>query len=348
MSTNYRKQIVVVLTFLSGLYFFLEFLTPEAWLVGAFGKDFSIYHQKISEGFILVGAMAIFLGVINLLRFHSESILKSRKGWVNSAILIISLLLTLGIRSSEVVLQEQRVDELTKVGNWSKFVERIKDDFYDKKNVGADVRVSALLTELDTFKDVIKDKESIFHSEDPTKISEALSKAKTESRILRLAYERHDNRQINTFSEQLSKTLEEVRQLSFSASQANLEDSGVKQASSLIFEAFFVPLGSAMFSLLAFYVASAAYRSFRVKTLEAGIMMLTALLVVLGQIPQGPLYVYSGLPAIREWILEYLSTPAFRAILFGSMIAGLSMAFRMWLSLDDSPLDGEAEDGGTE
>lgn len=343
MNINYRKELIRLLTFLSGLYFFLEFLTPEAWLVSAFGKDFSIYHQRISEGFILVGAMAIFLGVINLVRFHAKAILKSRKGWINSAILILSLVVTLGIRSSEVVLQESRVNALTRVANWSKFVGVIKEDFYSGENKNAPDRLLTLTSDIEAFEKEITSEDNVFYSQDSSAILEKLSKSKLETQILRLAYERLDNRQISTFTDTLSKTLEESRQLAFSASQNKLDSSSVKIASSMIFEAFFVPLGSAMFSLLAFYVASAAYRSFRIKTLEAGIMMFAALLVVLGQIPQGPLYIYSGLPGIREWLLEYLSTPAFRAILFGSMIAGLSMAFRMWLSLEDSPLDSEAE-----
>src|SRR5262249_28906565 len=105
---------------------------------------------------------------------------------------------------------------------------------------------------------------------------------------------------------------------------------------------------SAMFALLAFYIASAAYRSFRVKSIEAFIMMLTAIVVMLGQIPFGPLYISPHLPAIRLWLLEDVSTPAFRAIYFGAAVAGLSMAVRMWLSLERSPLAPEESTHGGE
>jgi hypothetical protein len=93
-----------------------------------------------------------------------------------------------------------------------------------------------------------------------------------------------------------------------------------------------------MFSLLAFYIATAAYRSFRVRSLEALIMMIAAVVVMLGQIPHGPLYVWDKLPAMRLWLLQNLSTPAFRAVYFGAAIAGLAMSVRMWLSLERSPL----------
>ena len=75
------------------------------------------------------------------------------------------------------------------------------------------------------------------------------------------------------------------------------------------------------------------------------VMMIFAILVMLGQIPQGPLYIWEGLPALRLWLMANISTPAVRAIEFGSIVAGLAMAVRMWLSLEKSPL--AVDDGGS-
>ena len=88
-----------------------------------------------------------------------------------------------------------------------------------------------------------------------------------------------------------------------------------------------------MFALLAFYVASAAYRAFRIRSLESALMMLAAILVMLGQIPFG-LWISDDLPLVRLWLLEVPNSAAFRAIAIGSGVAGLIMAFRMWLSLE--------------
>lgn len=106
---------------------------------------------------------------------------------------------------------------------------------------------------------------------------------------------------------------------------------------------FYTSLSASMFSLLAFYIAGAAYRAFRLKSREAGLLMLSALIVMLGQIPVtvalldplcARLGIAGGISGIRLWLLSYVSTPAFRGIAIGAGIAGLAMATRMWLSLE--------------
>ncbi len=112
----------------------------------------------------------------------------------------------------------------------------------------------------------------------------------------------------------------------------------------VLFNGLFMPLQAATFSLLAFYIASAAYRAFRIRTAEAGLMMAAAFIVMLGQVPLGA-WITSGLPtsgalaffrleALGEWIMSWLNTPAQRGIYFGIAIGGLAMSLRIWLSLE--------------
>jgi len=112
----------------------------------------------------------------------------------------------------------------------------------------------------------------------------------------------------------------------------------------VLFNGLFNPLQAATFSLLAFYIASAAYRAFRIRSAEAALMMAAAFVVMLGQVPIGA-WLTSGLPTtggpgffrletLGEWVMSWLNTPAQRGIVFGIAIGGLAMSLRIWLSLE--------------
>jgi len=131
----------------------------------------------------------------------------------------------------------------------------------------------------------------------------------------------------------------------------------LKRAFSILFDYTLVQLDAAMFSLIAFYIFSAAYRAFRIRSIEASILMFTAMLVMIGVVPLGAFISYTllglpegaspeganfltqlehsiGLPKIADWVLTQLNAPAQRAIEFGVGIGGLAMAIRLWLSLE--------------
>jgi hypothetical protein len=103
-------------------------------------------------------------------------------------------------------------------------------------------------------------------------------------------------------------------------------------------------LDSAMFSLVAFYIVSAAYRAFRIRSLEATILMAAAFIVMVGQIALGQALTAfaptDGFGAnfhvenVRNWILTRVNSPAVLAINFGLSIGGLATSLRLWLSLE--------------
>ncbi len=110
----------------------------------------------------------------------------------------------------------------------------------------------------------------------------------------------------------------------------------------ILFNGILKALAATMFSLVAFYIVSAAYRAFRVKSTEAGLMMAAAFLIMLAIVPFGVMItdgLHGGWSALRlenvgNWILKYPNAAAQRGIMFGIGVGGLAMAIRLWLSLE--------------
>jgi len=107
-----------------------------------------------------------------------------------------------------------------------------------------------------------------------------------------------------------------------------------------------VPLQSTMFSLLAFFIASAAYRAFRLRSAEAGLLLVAAIIVMLGRVPLGQLLTRglpekATLPWLTETIMTYPNMAAFRGILMGAALGVMAMGLRIILGIERSYLGGE-------
>jgi hypothetical protein len=94
-----------------------------------------------------------------------------------------------------------------------------------------------------------------------------------------------------------------------------------------------VPLQATMFALLAFFIASAAYRAFRARTLEATLLLITAAIVMLGRVPVGA-ELWDKLPAIQDWIMEIPQMAAKRGIFIGIALGTIAMSLRVILGLE--------------
>jgi hypothetical protein len=100
-----------------------------------------------------------------------------------------------------------------------------------------------------------------------------------------------------------------------------------------MFQNMQAPMMSTMFSLLAFFIASAAYRAFRARTREATILLITSVIVMLGRIPLGQ-FVWGKLPEYTDWIMAYPNLAVQRGIIIGAALGAAAMSLRIILGIE--------------
>ena len=131
-----------------------------------------------------------------------------------------------------------------------------------------------------------------------------------------------------------------------------------------IYQHMVVPLTSMMFAMLAFYVATAAFRAFRAKNIEATLLLVTAVIVLLGRTYAGVwlfgwldlfpesithfnLFTISWLPIdlyamqfdrLTVWIMDVPNTAGTRAITIGIALGVVATSLRILLGVDRSYL----------
>jgi hypothetical protein len=116
-----------------------------------------------------------------------------------------------------------------------------------------------------------------------------------------------------------------------------------------LYGAIFVPCQSTMFSLLAFFVASASYRAFRAKTPEATVLLLAAFIILVGRTPVGhlltawmpePFSDYFHIPNLSAWVMSFPNTAGQRTIQIGIALGIISNSLRLILGVERSHLGG--------
>ena len=137
----------------------------------------------------------------------------------------------------------------------------------------------------------------------------------------------------------------------FWSGEKRLEDKG---AYKWVFDSIYVPLNATMFATLGFYVVSAAFRTFRLKSIEAGILMASALILIFGRVPLGETLwakvwgydpakasvIPHSMNAITEWIMTVPNMAARRGVMLGISLGAIATSLKIILGIERAYLGG--------
>jgi cytochrome bd-type quinol oxidase subunit 2 len=112
---------------------------------------------------------------------------------------------------------------------------------------------------------------------------------------------------------------------------------------SWMYRTFYTPMSATMFSLLAFFIASAAFRAFRIRSTEALLLAIAAFVLMIGRVPIGNA-ISHYIPDAADWLMEIPQNAAKRGILIGAALGVMATGIRLILGIEKTY--GSGEGGG--
>lgn len=100
-------------------------------------------------------------------------------------------------------------------------------------------------------------------------------------------------------------------------------------------------LAATMFSILAFFIVSTAFRSFRIKSMMAFVLFLAAMVLIMGRVPLGD-FVWTevlgwtgvSLSDLVEWIMHVPAVSARRGIMIGIAIGAAVISLKIIFGIE--------------
>ena len=109
----------------------------------------------------------------------------------------------------------------------------------------------------------------------------------------------------------------------------------------------YTALSGTMFAVLAFYIVSTAYRSFRIKSLQAFVLFIAAFVLILGKVPLGQMiwdsalgwtsrlgWVHNHVSDVIEWIMEVPAVAGKRGIMIGISIGAIVTSLKIIFGIE--------------
>jgi len=103
----------------------------------------------------------------------------------------------------------------------------------------------------------------------------------------------------------------------------------------------YTSLSGTMFAVLAFYIVSTAYRSFRIKSPQAFVLFIAAFVLILGKVPLGQMiwdrvlgWTGQGVSDVIEWIMQVPAVAGKRGIMIGISVGVIVTSFKIIFGIE--------------
>ena len=329
-----KRSVPLLLTFVSGFILIVAYFVPGMGNL----SDVANVH------FDILAAIAFILGGGNLLRNHGERIYKLQRGWGYSAVTVVCFLAMLSAGLFKIgVTPKQGAHGIARAGDQVAYASlEITDN-----------RKLTVLVEEATPKDVLKVR---LNGKEIGELTVSDEGTGVFSPIYEPSKGTASQPAPNAFLKDAKPgdkvavgKLPEIELAGFNHLTGNYEQDG--SFFNWLFAYGFKPLQQAMFAVLAFYVASAAYRAFRARNVESVLLLGTAFIILLGRtflgtlltapLPHEGFWSFFDIPKLTGWIMSVMNTAGNRAIMIGVALGVAGTSLKVLLGIDRSYLGSE-------
>lgn len=106
-----------------------------------------------------------------------------------------------------------------------------------------------------------------------------------------------------------------------------------------LYDSLMSPMTATMFAMLAFYVASAAYRAFVVRNLDAAVLLITGVIMMLNQVGIGEL-IHPQFANVASWVLDVPNLAGQRGLMIGTAVGAIAISLRVLVGIDRTHFGG--------
>lgn len=340
--SNFRKPITVGITFLAGFFYVLEWLWPRHILANGTATQnvLGIIDIQEAQGIVndisqVLTGFLLALGVLSIFRVHFGRLFKKQKDWFFSLVLLVSLfsIFILGMISfsGDLTMESRQatIDATLREGG------PMTADLAALGRLGSEAQARDLIEAAET---------PIKRQYNRREIDRATYEAQVANSQVIAQAATDANEQVIQAALDSGTLTAEAAALAKQGIVEEKERTKSEQAFQLLYRRGLLAMDAAMFSLIGFFILSAAYRAFRVRSIEASILMATALVVLLMFVPIALMLTNSLDPntfagnfridSIGSWLLATINVPAIRAIDLGLGLGLLAMGLRIMLGLE--------------
>lgn len=307
----WKRTVPAIIVAAVGVIMLLSWFIPHA--------PFGELEIHATQWYDIIASFAMLLGALNLLKLQGTKVVKRQKGWLFSLAAILAFFMTL------------LFGFMIKGGYYPNLVDLGDNQEAVFVKIAEVIDTDGKVTEID-----LEEVRTLYANPsldgEPIILHKAVVSKKTASKIV----------------EELTTLGAEVE---LGELQWGSHVQGSKTYYRWIFYTFFTPLSATMFALLAFFVASASYRAFKIRNAEATVLLVSGVLIMLGRVPLGafltawtqkiPWLSWLHLPTIQEWLYQYPNAAGARAIMIGIGLGIVGTSLRVILGIEKSFMGGD-------